>query len=302
MRRWARLVRALVVLVSLGACRADPDAPGPAAAAVTNACDVMPGGPGGPINDPIGPYYHQVVVGRTADGRSVTSARQVLDHASVPDGVRRPDGTVLIYYVNGATGATWVARLEGDSAVAIGPISLNGVSSPGGVVDPDATAMPNGTVRLAYLSGFGPPTSTRARGICVAESSDGVQFTVVGQALSFPSTELATDPSLAQLTSGAWLMAISLGQQTIIARSADGLTFAREALLTYGGVPEITRLADGRVRLYVCKMGIESYVSSDDGRSWTREGIVVPPGAGSRPIVCDPSMVSGTEVFIYKTG
>lgn len=31
------------------------------------------------------------------DGITLTDARQVIDHASVPDGVRLPDGSVRVY-------------------------------------------------------------------------------------------------------------------------------------------------------------------------------------------------------------
>jgi hypothetical protein len=37
------------------------------------------------------------VVARTPDGLTLTGARQVIDHASVPDGVRRADASVLVY-------------------------------------------------------------------------------------------------------------------------------------------------------------------------------------------------------------
>jgi hypothetical protein len=46
----------------------------------------------------------------------------------------------------------------------------------------------------------------------------------------------------------------------------DGVARSAGDTLTFGGVPEITALADGRVRLYVCANGIESYASADGGR------------------------------------
>jgi len=50
-------------------------------------------------------------------------------------------------------------------------------------------------------------------------------------------------------------------------------------------VPELAALADGRVRLYVCARGIESYLSSDQGASWTREGSVVAPEPGAATLL-----------------
>ena len=257
---------------------------------------------GGPVVDPHGPYYHQVVVARTSDGTTLTEAHQVLDHASVPDGVRRADGSVLIYYVNGAAGSVWVARLEGDSARALGAISINGVEAPAGVVDPDALLLADGTVRLSYLSGFGPPGPSAERAICIADSQDGVTFTARGAALSLTTGEMITDPSIVRLSDGTWLMAVSLGQQAIIARSSDGLTFSRETTLSFGGVPELSRGEGGGVRLYVCAQGIVSYHSPDAGRTWSREGVVVGPGFNGHPIVCDPSLVGGAGLFVFKTG
>ena len=265
-------------------------------------CVVTAGGPGAPISDPSGPYYHQVVVAQTADGLTMTGVHQVIDHASVPDGVRRADGTVLVYYVNGAMGYTYVARLEGDSARVLGPVTIDGIQNPLGVVDPDAVLLPDGRVRLAFYWGFGAPGASVARAMCIAESSDGVNFTMKGTALPFGTTETLTDPSLLALADGTWLMAISSGQNTIIARSADGLTFAREVTLSFGGVPELGRAPDGTTRLYVCRGGITAYRSTDAGHTWTLERVVVSPPVNGHQIVCDPSLVAGAGIFVFKTG
>jgi hypothetical protein len=260
---------------------------------------VRSGGGAGPIPDPSGPYFHNVVVARTTDGLRMSGARQVLEHASVPDGVRTRDGAILVYYVNGAMGSVWVARLDDRGATPIGPLRLQGIEAPAGVVDPDAFLLPDGRIRLTYLSGFGPPGSGTARAMCQADSDDGLSFTVVGAALRL-SDDSSTDPSLARLADGSFLMAHSRGQQTVISRSSDGRTFLPETTLDYGGVPEVTTLPDGRVRLYVCRAGIEAYVSADAGRTWTREGTVV-SGTPAMRIACDPSLVVGSDVFVYKT-
>lgn len=264
-------------------------------------CEVRAAGPGGPISDPSGPYSHQVVVAYTTDGVSIIGAWQALDHASVPDGAIGPSGRPLLYYVNGADGPVWIAEVLDDSAQVLGPLVLDGVSRPAGVVDPDATRLPDGTIRLAYLSGFGPPGSGTGRAICLAESSDGIHFTVVSRALALDAVSLMTDPTLAQLPDRSWLMGISLGGWTVLARSGDGLAFSIHDTLTVGGVPELSRLADGRVRLYVCRNGIESYLSADRGTTWTREATVVAAGTGGKRIICDPSMVEGAGMFVYKT-
>ncbi len=55
------------------------------------------------------------------------------------------------------------------------------------------------------------------------------------------------------------------------------------------------------VRLYVCAQGIVAYRSSDTF-TWTREQTVVTRGPNGSMLVCDPSLVSGTGTFVYKTG
>ncbi|MDP2955042.1 MAG: hypothetical protein Q8N53_01360 [Longimicrobiales bacterium] len=251
--------------------------------------------------DPNGPYAHTVVAAETLDGRTVLNARAVLEHASVPDGVRLSDGTVHVYYVNGAQGYVWIARLEGTTAVPLGPLRLNGTDRAVGVVDPDAWRMPDGAIRLAYLGGFAQPSPTARRAICIAESRDGVTFTVLATALETAVGELLTDPSVVQLADGSWRMAISLGQQTVLARSADGLHFTRLGTLSYGGVPELAIAPDGALRLYVCAAGITSWRSMDGGATWGQEGVVIPPGPAGQRIVCDPSLVAGAGRFLYKT-
>lgn len=256
-------------------------------------CAPSTSSPAGRITDPNGPYFHRVAVGQTTDGIRVTGTRHVLEHASVPDGVRAPDGRILIYYVDGDNGSVWVANYASGVATPLAPISINGVNRPGGVVDPDAFVT-DGRIRLAYLSA--QFNTSAGRSMCLAESSDGVNFTVIATALT--TTESWTDPSVTRLQTGAWLMAISSGTSTVMARSTDGLAFVAGERLAFGGVPEVTTLDDGRVRLYVCSRGIESYLSADAGRTWTREGVVIEPSG----LTCDPSRVSGTDLFIYKTG
>ncbi len=258
-------------------------------------------GPAGPVTDPQGPYYHKVAIARITGGVQLSEAKVVLDHASVPDGVRMADGSVRIYYVNGADHGVFVARLEGETAVPIGPITLDDVSKPQGVVDHDATLLPDGRIRLAYMSGFGSPGGAGGWTMCLADSTDGVNFTVIGQALRFTDVT-TTDPSIAPLPDGTWLMAVSQGPNTVLARSQDGLRFEVYATVSYGGVPEVTALADGRTRLYVCAMkGIGVYISADLGKTWQQEAVMTNPVAGTK-LFCDPSVAPGTDLFVFKVG
>ena len=258
--------------------------------------------PGTPVQDPSGPYYHQVAVARTADGITLSGAKQVLDHASVPDAVRLADGRVLVYYVNGARGAVWVAELTADTALAPRAIVVDDVVEPSGIVDPDAFLLPDGSVRLYYLNGFSPPGSGVARAICYAESRDGVHFGQGRVALPMASGELLTDPSVVRLGDGSWRMASSLGQRSVLARSPDGISFSRTGTFDGGGVPELAALPDGRLRIYVCAHGIESWLSANGGQSWTREATVVAPNTLGKRILCDPSLPPGAGLFVFKTG
>lgn len=296
------LLRAFGLALALAGCGDPaPEEPDDDVPEAGEPCSVVEGGPGRPFTDPSGPYYHTVVAAETTDGRTITGARAALEHASVPDGVRLSDGTVYVYYVNGAQGYVWVARLEGTVAVPLGALRLGGTDRASGVVDPDAWRMADGTIRLAYLSGFGAPSASSRRAICIAESRDGLGFTVVATALELAEGELLIDPSVVQLADGSWRMAISLGQRTVMARSSDGLRFTRTGTRSYGGVPELAIAPDGALRLYVCAGGITSWRSADGGASWTQEGVVVPPGPAGQRIVCDPSFVAGAGRFLYKT-
>jgi hypothetical protein len=201
-----------------------------------------------------------------------------------------------VYYVNGAEGGVWMARLNGHSLSPAGPISIDGVSKPQGVVDPNAVLY-QGKVRLTYLFGLGSSTHK----VCIADSTDGVAFNTVALAMSF-SGQSETDPSSVQLPNGSWLLAVSRGTSTMLARSSDGLTFTEYSQVSYGGVPELALTSDNRVRLYVCATGgIDAYASPDGGTSWTREGTVTGATIPGRPGVCDPSALPSRSLFVFKT-
>lgn len=93
-------VTASATLDTRASATVTPSANPTAATLPTEGCEARPG-VARRVEDPNGPYGHQVVVAETKDGVTLTGARQVIDHASVPDGVRLADGSVRIYYVNG---------------------------------------------------------------------------------------------------------------------------------------------------------------------------------------------------------
>jgi hypothetical protein len=273
--------------------------PAPPPASTGSLCAVGQAASGGPITDPNGPFFHQVVIARTADGLSIEGSRVVIDHASVPDAVRLQDGTLRLYYVDGQNGTIGIARVDGDAVSIIGPLTMNGIRGASGMADPDAVLLPDGRIRLYYLNNFGAPGGP-ARGMCYADSTDGERFTVGGLAIQFSNPETVTDPSVTRLTNGSWLMAASRGASSLLARSADGATFSGETTIGLGGVPELAALDAGRVRIYVCGAGIVAHSSSDEGKTWTREATVVPPGTLNSRTLCDPSFVAGASRFVYK--
>lgn len=260
-------------------------------------CTVTASTPGTPVTATNGPYFHNMAIAQTSNGLALTNATDALAHASVPDATVLPDGSIGVYYVNGETDGIWLARVNGTTATPVSAIKIDGFIRPQGAVDPDAYLTASGKVRLTYLFGFGSGTHR----ICMAESSDGVNFTTLGQAMSFTG-QTETDPSVAQLPDGSWLMAVSRGTSTMLARSSDGLTFAEYSQVSYGGVPELARLSDGRMRLYVCSTGgLAAYASSDRGGSWASDGTVSGATIPGRPGVCDPSALLSRNLFIFKT-
>lgn len=303
-RAWRVATYAALAAIEVAGCgRSSPGPTSPTGPPVVSEpasaalCTARPNPNPGPVLDPNGPMFHQVVVARSTDGLAVTDARIVQSAASVPDGVRAPDGRVLVYYVNGAQHGVWVGVASATGWTPLGPITIDGVPDPLGIVDPDAYRV-GGRIRLAYLANF---TSPSERAICLAESEDGVSFRTLGLAVDLRTAGTVTDPSVVQLPNGSWLMALSSGQTTRLARSADGLTFTLGESLTYGGVPELALTDDGAVRLYVCAGAIVAY-RSPDAATWQREQAVVTRGPNGSMLVCDPSRVAGTDLFVFKTG
>lgn len=142
---------------------------------------------------------HVVTLGTTEDGLTVSGARGVLEGGSVPDGVRLPEGTVLVYFVNADDGSTWVGEYEDGTLEPLEQVEIDAVAGSPTAVDPDATAVEGG-VRLAYFASFGPIDPGREAVMCIADSEDGVHFESRAAALSFEG--VATDPTLVRLAGG----------------------------------------------------------------------------------------------------
>jgi hypothetical protein len=240
---------------------------------------------------------HRMFMATTRDGLTLTDAHLILDHADVGDGTLLPDGSAGIYYGDVNRGVVSLARLASGIATPVGDVSIDGKNPPLGFVDPDAQLV-SGKVRLFYKHGL--PNSSAVM-TCSAESSDGLNFQSTGLAIS--NSVPFTDPSVTPLAGGRWLMGLSQGQSTWLADSSNGLSYSLfGSRLDIGGVPELTLLADGRLRMYVCHSGnIDAYISGDAaGSSWTFERTVIlaGPAAGGSDF-CDPSLIKGTDTFLF---
>jgi hypothetical protein len=254
-----------------------------------------------------GPYYHQIYRAFSSDGLIFAPENELLlDHASVPDAILRPDGEVWVYFVNGVPGqhGIWVAKPStSGSWDIVGCVRLDG-SFNGNAVDPDIVLLSDGRYRLFYYEGRfvsnTPELNEGPHPIFSAISEDGLNFEIERQLIA---VETVTDPSVVHLANGRWLMALSQGTRTLLADSDDGHDFELTGVaVELGGVPELAILADGNVRLYVTAEGIKSAVSNDEGQTWAVE-----PGTRlSSPqgeILADPSLITTSDggwVLFYK--
>ncbi|MCA9988268.1 MAG: exo-alpha-sialidase, partial [Anaerolineales bacterium] len=239
---------------------------------------------------------HQMYRAYSNDGLHFEDEGQLLvDEASVPDGVIGPDGALWLYFVNGIPGqhGIFAARetVEGTFAT-IDCISLDGAFE-GNAVDPDLMRLPDGRFRLFYFLGafVGERRPEALHTFYSAISEDGLNFTIEGPIFEY---EAITDPSVAQLPNGEWLLAAARpgAGGALLARSSDGQSFTFQQEMGVDGIPELAVMPDGTVRLYLA----QSYLSTDNGHTWIAET------AGWIPSP-DPSLVQlapDSFVMFYK--
>ncbi len=244
-------------------------------------------------------YNHQVFLTASPDGfQFADQGEMILDHASVPDGVIGPDGKLWVYFVNGEPGqhGVFAARqTESGAWEVLDCVKLDGRFE-GNAVDPDVTRLPDGRYRLVYYLGSfvgGPPTASgQPHPIYSAVSEDGIHFTVEQQLIA---VEGVTDPSLAQLPDGRWLLALTRNGETLLAASDDGYNFELTGVIVnVRGIPELAVSPDGRIRLYLS----QSLISTDGGQTWTVEEGGQIPGGGADPSLA--ALPDGGYAFFYK--
>lgn len=263
-------------------------------------------GGGGP-----GPYYHDVYVASSRDGLHFANGRLLIEHASVPDGVRLPSGRLVVYAVDGVPGRSKHALMVGvsdDNGAhwKVGSLQMPGVR-PGQYVDPDAVLLPDGKVRLfAMTLPTPPPGSTKMppNKMLSFISSDGVTFHEE-PGVRFQYHGLITDPDVVEI-GNTWFAYFKRGNGEIIAKSADdGRTFAYSGVLrTSGGVSDTIAIGGGRYRQYYCSTqngDIVSAITTNGTRFKDEPGARITPPSGQG--ICDPSALPayhGTTLLFYK--
>lgn len=184
-----------------------------------------------------------------------------------------------MYYVSGKPGqhGIWFTEQAANGSWQRGnKVLLNGVYD-GDAVDPEILPQANGSYRMYYFKGYfvtPPPANPGLNKIYLAESTDALQYSVIGEAFAYQNI---FDPSVVKLNNGDYLMACtqSVGNvvNTVLAKSTNGgITFTYQSSLLNTGVPELYVLSDGSVRLfYNGPGGIVSQKSTDNGISWQVE-------------------------------
>ncbi|MFQ5681464.1 MAG: hypothetical protein ACE5GG_05400 [Candidatus Omnitrophota bacterium] len=285
-----------------------------------------PGGhPGGQYPPPPpgqGPFNDEVFAAVSDDGLEFdVLPGPLFRHASVPDVVilsrssaAGSRGTMLLYFVDfsdvqgpGSEGISRAVSRDGLSWRDKQPIVIEGKVNKGAAVDPSLVQLPDGRIRLYFfgsqITAGDPAAETGKHKIYSAISSDGVNFRLE-PGLRF-AAEGITDPEVVRVGE-EWLMFLSRGPETLLARSGDGLEFTsdRGFRCRRGGVPGALSLSDGRVRLFLSAGGGIVSLSFDPGQgsaSWADEGLRLQPRPGS--IVADPSPVilgDGRHYLVFK--
>ncbi|MGA1306771.1 MAG: hypothetical protein ACO30M_02620 [Candidatus Kapaibacteriota bacterium] len=184
----------------------------------------------------------------------------------------------LMYYVSARPGehGMWVSRQKADGSWIRGEkVLIDGVFDGNGV-DPDIFKQDDGSLRLYYFQGYfvtPPPQNPGPNPIYSAVSTDGVRFT--GKRKVFEYNNIF-DPSVVRLPNGNYVMGLTnmIGNtvNTVIATSADGLSFTYKTTVENTGIPELMVLQDGSIRLYYNGPGgIVSSRSTDGGTTWQKE-------------------------------
>lgn len=252
-----------------------------------------------------GLYTHRIEYSTSTDAVHFTHQDAVLlEHASVPDAVVRPDGAIWVYYINANPGQHAVFIAEFDRAnerlVPFDCVRIDGKVN-GNAVDPDVVRLADGRYRLHVFEGWfvsPPPPGQPPHAFYAAVSEDGIHFTTEAKVLETEGG--GTDPTVAQASDGTWVLAVTHDSEgVIVATSRDPIApYTRTGDTFPGGIPELAAFEDGSVRLYVAGMdGFRVYRTTDAAETWTLEQHG--PGGGA-----DPSLIhnpDGTYTLFTKS-
>lgn len=275
------------------------------------------------VNNPIMPKVpisgddvrqHDVYVTRSDDSTSFPDSTEVVfDQGSVPEAVLF-NGDLLMYFPSfknfSQAGDEKIMAAKsvdnGKTWEELGLITLSGAINGVTAVDPSLVQLDDGRLRMYFFGSTvtaGDPAKIGGQhNIYSAVSEDGLIFTMENGVRY--AAEQITDPEVIYLPAfGTWLMYLSVGPQTRIATSNDGLVwFDTEFSWDGGGVPGAYIDKNDMVHLYGCgKNGIMTETSVDgmifDGTP------TVALSASDRSIICDPSPVlldDGSVLMVYK--
>src|SRR3989344_1736732 len=107
-----------------------------------------------PIGDPKGPFYHDLYVATSPDGLTFSGSKKILEHASVPDIIKLPDGRIAVYAVEAARRSLsgLLVSISEDEGKSWKSGSVRFTSSLVGGADPEVILTDEGKIRLYFIT------------------------------------------------------------------------------------------------------------------------------------------------------
>lgn len=277
--------------------------------AVSSPTPLLSNSPGkvSSINNPNGPYYHQIYAATSSDGLTwQKQGKMLFDHASVPGAVVK-NNKIYLYFVDASFDEDQLSVVtstdNGQTFTEKQKVTVQDTPSYA-IVDPHPQLV-DGKIRLYYFSSPVAPGEEKeptSYQIYSASSNDGVNFD--NPQVAFSNQQIITDPDVFQ-TDTDWRMFVSEGTQLLLAISTDGgLTFQQDENFSWdkGGVCDTIKMG-GVFRTYFCGQGgILSATGAETGKLIQETGVRLE--SENDQIICDPSVVQlpdGSYLMFYKT-